>query len=69
LDGRLGARGSKATRPLAVKKLGGTLESRQVQIRQFLGGAARRGSLSLRAMLMDGRTRRSSTTVNVVIHN
>jgi len=40
LDGRLGERGRKAE--LArwlVKNLGGTLESRQVQIAKFLGGA------------------------------
>jgi len=57
LDERLGARGSKAE--LArwlVKKLGGTLESRQVQIAKFLGGAGAAAEFVLAVQCwMDGR--------------
>jgi hypothetical protein len=64
LDGRLGERGSKAE--LArwlVKKLGGALESRQVQIAKFLGGAGADAEFVLAVQCwMDGRKRRRSST-------
>jgi len=57
LHGRLGERGSKAE--LArwlVKNLGGTLESRQVQIAKFLGGAGADAEFVLAVQCwMDGR--------------
>ncbi len=64
LDGRLGERGSKAE--LArwlVKKLGGTLESRQVQIAKFLGGAGADAEFVLAVQCwMDGRKPPRSST-------
>ena len=57
LHGRLGERGSKAE--LArwlVKNLGGALESRQVQIAKFLGGAGADAEFVLAVQCwMDGR--------------